>query len=122
MIHHCYDLFPLFFHHELMMDIKRTTGMSQITAQAIVYSSGQVAGGNQHHNQCYDLQQIHWNHTKYQQYLTQSLADGCSHNVGYHASRWETIIHGNTSKLDRYAVLSWLQEKTARLLYACHDI
>ena len=34
-----------------------------------------------------------------------------SHNLGYHALLWETILHGNAGEMGKYAVLSVLPDK-----------
>ena len=46
-----------------------------------------------------------------QRFITHSLAGGGSHNLGYHALRWEMILHGNAGELGTYAVLSVLPDK-----------
>ncbi len=46
---------------------------------------------------------------------------GGSHNMGYHALRWEMILHGNAGELGKYAVLSVLPDRIARFLYEYHD-
>ena len=53
--------------------------------------------------------------------MTHSLAGGGSHNLGYHALRWEMILHGNAGELGTYAVLRVLPDKIARFLYEYHD-
>jgi hypothetical protein len=39
-----------------------------------------------------------WNSAKIHRFLVQSLSGGGSNNMGYHALRWETIVHGNAGK------------------------
>ncbi len=39
-----------------------------------------------------------WNRAKVRRFLTHTLAGGGSHNMGYSAFRWETIVHGNAGK------------------------
>ena len=56
-----------------------------------------------------------------QRLLTHNLAGGGSHNLGNHALRWESILHGNAGEMGRYAVLSVLPDKIARFLYEYHD-
>ncbi len=41
--------------------------------------------------------------------------------MGYHALRWEMILHGNAGELGKYTVLSVLPDKIARFLYEYHD-
>ena len=53
--------------------------------------------------------------------ITHSLAGGGSHNLGYHALRWEMILHGNSGKMGKYAVLSVLPDKIARFPYEYYD-
>ena len=36
-----------------------------------------------------------WNRAKVRRFITHSLAGGGSHNLGFHALRWEMILHGN---------------------------
>ena len=50
-----------------------------------------------------------WNRAKVQRFLTHSLAGGGSHNRGYHALRWEMILHGNAGEMGKYAVCSMLR-------------
>ncbi len=57
---------------------------------------------------------IIWNRAKVRLFITHSLAGGGSHNMGYHALRWEMILHGNAGELGKYAVLSVLPDKIAR--------
>ena len=62
-----------------------------------------------------------WNRAKVRRFITHSLAGGGSHNLGYHALRWEMILHGNAGEMGKYAVLSVLPDKIARFLYEYHD-
>lgn len=62
-----------------------------------------------------------WNRAKVRRLLTHNLAGGGSHNLGYHALRWETILHGNAGEMGKYAVLSVLPDKIACFLYEYHD-
>ena len=62
-----------------------------------------------------------WNRAKVRRFLTHSLAGGGSHNRGYHAFRWEMILHGNGGEMGQYKVLSVLPDKIARFLYEYHD-
>ena len=62
-----------------------------------------------------------WNRAKVRRFMTHSLAGGGSHNLGYHALRWEMILHGNAGELGTYAVLRVLPDKIARFLYEYHD-
>ena len=62
-----------------------------------------------------------WNSAKVRRFITHSLAGGGSHNMGYHALRWEMILHGNAGEMGKYAVLSVLPDKIARFLYEYHD-
>ncbi len=48
-----------------------------------------------------------------QRYITHSLAGGGCHNLGYHALRWEMILHGNAGEMGKYAVISVLPDKIA---------
>jgi hypothetical protein len=41
--------------------------------------------------------------------------------MGYHALRWEMILHGNAGELGKNTVLSVLPDKIARFLYEYHD-
>ena len=61
-----------------------------------------------------------WNRAKIRRFLTHKLAGGGIHNRGYHAFRWETILHGNAGEYGKYAVLSVLPDKIARFLYEYH--
>ena len=49
------------------------------------------------------------------------LSRGGSHNLGYYALRWDTILHGNAGELGKYAMLKTLPDKIARFLYEYHD-
>jgi len=62
-----------------------------------------------------------WNRAKVRRLLTHLLAGGGTHNRGYHALRWEYILHGNAGEMGKYAVLSVLPDKIARFLYEYHD-
>jgi hypothetical protein len=62
-----------------------------------------------------------WNRAKIRRFSTHKLVGGGTHNRGYHAFRWETILHGNAGELGKYAVLSVLPDKIARFLYEYHD-
>ena len=62
-----------------------------------------------------------WNRAKVRRLLTHSLAGGGTHNRGYHAFRWEMILHGNAGEFGKYAVLPVLPDKIARFLYEYHD-
>ena len=62
-----------------------------------------------------------WNRAKIRRFLTHSLSGGGSHNLGYHAMRWETITHGNAGEFGKYAVLKTLPDKIARFLYEFHN-
>jgi hypothetical protein len=62
-----------------------------------------------------------WNQAKVRRFITHSLAGGGSHNLGFHALRWEMILHGNAGEMGKYAVLSTLLDKIARFLYEYHD-
>ena len=44
-----------------------------------------------------------------------------SHNLGYHAFVWETILHGNAGEFGKYTILKYLPDKIARFLYEFHD-
>ena len=57
-----------------------------------------------------------WNQAKFRLFLTPSLAGGGSHNLGYHALRWEMILHGNAGEMGKYAMLSVLPDTIARFL------
>jgi hypothetical protein len=61
-----------------------------------------------------------WNRAKVRRFITHSLAGGGSHNLGFHALRWEMILHGNAGEMGKYAVLSTLSDKIARYLYEFH--
>ena len=61
-----------------------------------------------------------WNRAKIRRFSTHKLVGGGTHNRGYHAFRWETILHGNASEFGKYAVLSVLADKIARFLYEYH--
>jgi hypothetical protein len=52
-----------------------------------------------------------WNRAKALRFITHSLAGGGSHNMGYHALRWEMILHVNAGELSKYAVLAVLPDK-----------
>ncbi len=62
-----------------------------------------------------------WNRAKVRQYLTHKLAGGGNHNSGYHAFRWDSMLHGNAGEFGKYAVLSVLPAKIALFLYEYHD-
>ena len=62
-----------------------------------------------------------WNRAKVRRFITHFLAGGGTHNRGYHALRWEMILHGNAGEMGKYAVLSVLPDKIARFLYEYHD-
>ena len=64
-----------------------------------------------------------WNSAKTRRFSTHKLVQvgGGTHNSGYHAFRWETILHGNAGEFGKYAVLSVLPDKIARFLYEYHD-
>ena len=53
--------------------------------------------------------------------LSHSLAGGGSYNLGFHALRWEMILHGNAGEMGKYAVLSTLLDKNACFLYEYHN-
>ena len=62
-----------------------------------------------------------WNRAKVRRFLTHQLAGGGNHNRGYHAFRWDSILHGNAGEFGKYDVLSVLPDKIARFLYQYHD-
>ena len=62
-----------------------------------------------------------WNRAKVRRFLLHSLAGGGSHNLGYHAFVWETILHGNAGEFGKYTILKYLPDKIARFLYEYHD-
>jgi hypothetical protein len=51
-----------------------------------------------------------WNRARVRRFLIHSLAGGGSHNLGYHAFIWETILHGNVGK---YIIMKYLPDKIA---------
>ncbi len=62
-----------------------------------------------------------WNRARVRRFLIDSLAGGDSHNLGYHAFIWETILHGNAGEFGKYTILKYLPDKIARFLYEFHD-
>ncbi len=62
-----------------------------------------------------------WNRARVRRFLIHNLAGGGSHNLGYHAFIWETILHGNAGEFGKYIILKYLPDKIARFLYECHD-
>ena len=74
-----------------MMETKQTTGKSRIRAKV----------------RCF----ITWNRAKVRCFITHFLAGGGAHNRGYHALRWEMILHGSAGGMGKYAVLSVLPDK-----------
>jgi hypothetical protein len=62
-----------------------------------------------------------WNRARVRRFLIHSLAGGGSHNLGYHAFIWETILHGNAGEFGKYTILKYLPDKIARFLYEYHD-
>ncbi len=109
------------------MVMKKTTGMSRITQLRQMYPWGLIAGSElriRRSDEQYskgDFSGIRiniWNSAKVRRFLVHTLRGGGSHNLGYHAMRWETITHGEFGK---YAVLSTLPDTIARFLYENHD-
>ncbi len=62
-----------------------------------------------------------WNRAKVRRFITHFLAGGGTHNRGYHALRWEMILHGHAGEMGKYAVLSVLPDQIARSLYEYND-
>ena len=73
----------------------------------IIISGGEFAG----------IRTNIWNQAKVRHFLTYSLAGGGNHNLGYHALRWEMILHGNAGEMGKYAMLSVLPDTIARFLW-----
>jgi hypothetical protein len=58
-----------------------------------------------------------WNRARVRRFLIHNLAGGGSHNLGYHAFIWETILHGNAGEFGKYTILKYLPDKITRFLY-----
>ena len=88
-----------------MMETKPTTGKSRITGPVSLYPSGQTVGSKKDPStdpmmSSGDFSGIRiniWNSAKVRlgRLLTHLLAGGGTHNRGYHALRWEYMLHGN---------------------------
>jgi hypothetical protein len=50
-----------------------------------------------------------------------NLVGGGSHNLGYHAFIWATILHGNAIESGKYPILKYLPDKIAQFLYEYHN-
>jgi hypothetical protein len=50
-----------------------------------------------------------------------NLAGGGSHNLGYYAFMWETILHCNAGEFGKCTILNYLPDKIAQFLYEYHD-
>ena len=58
-----------------------------------------------------------WERAKVRRDMTHSLTSGSSHNIGYDAFQWESILHGDAGHYGKYSVLQVLPDKIGRFLF-----
>ena len=62
-----------------------------------------------------------WERAKVRRDMTHSLSSGSSHNIGYDAFQWESILHGDAGYFGKYSVLQVLPDKIGRFLFEYHS-
>ena len=70
---------------------------------------------------CPDIRCNIWERAKVRRDMTHSLSSGSSHNIGYDAFQWESILHGDAGYFGKYSVLQVLPDKIGRFLFEYHS-
>ena len=62
-----------------------------------------------------------WERATVRRDMLHSLSSGETHNSGYDALQWESILHGDAGVYGKYSVLQVLPDKIGRFLFEYHS-